>query len=579
MAERIQDWFWHNYAPKSLLCLREHYGGKYFRQDVLAGVTVGAVALPLAMAFAIASGVAPERGLFTAIVAGFLISVLSGSRYQIGGPTGAFVVIIYDVVARHGYDGLVVTTLMAGVLLIVFALAGLGALIQYIPYPVTTGFTTGIALIILSSQIKDFFGLQMSEVPPEFLAKWGAYADALPTFNLAALGVGAASLAGLIVLRRLLPRWPGPILVLAASSAVVFAFALPVETIGSRFGEIPHLPPTPRLPDWDWGRLRELFPDAVTIALLAAIESLLSAVVADGMTGDQHKPGAELLGQGIANIASVIFGGIPATGAIARTATNIRAGAHTPLAGIVHALTLLAFMLVAAPLAKAIPLPTLAALLIVIAYNMSELEKFKHLLSAPRSDVLVLLTTFLLTVLIDLTTAVEAGIVLAALLFMRRMTEVTSINPLSWEQEAEHSLSATPEAGDPDALEKRIVPPEVEVYEINGPFFFGVADRLKGVLDLFEKPPRVFILRMRHVPAVDATGLYALDVFASRCRKKGTVLVLSGVQPRPRQAMEKIGFDKVVGPENICDHIDGALRRAAEIVASARRPPSSRSKR
>ncbi len=578
MARRIQDWFWHNYAPKSLLCLREHYGGKYFRQDLLAGVTVGAVALPLAMAFAIASGVGPERGLFTAIVAGFLISALSGSRYQIGGPTGAFVVIVYDVVARHGYEGLALTTLMAGVLLLVFALAGLGALIQYIPYPVTTGFTTGIALIILSSQVKDFLGLDMAQVPPEFVAKWGAYAGALPTMNLAAVGVGAASLAGLIVLRKLVPRWPGPILVLAASSAVVFAFSLPVETIGSRFGEIPHLPPTPQLPAWDWARLRELFPDAVTVALLAAIESLLSAVVADGMTGDQHKPGAELLGQGVANIASVIFGGIPATGAIARTATNIRAGGHTPLSGMIHAFTLLAFMLIAAPLAMAIPLPALAALLIVVSYNMSELEKFQHLLSAPRSDVLVLLTTFLLTVLIDLTTAVEAGIVLAALLFMRRMTEVTSINPLSWEEEAEHAVSATPEAGDPDALDKRIVPPSVEVYEINGPFFFGVADRLKGVLDVFEKPPRVFILRMRHVPAVDATGLYALDVFASRCRKKGTVLMLSGVQAGPLAAMRKAGFDRVVGPENICDHIDEALQHAAEITARAPQRATPRSR-
>jgi SulP family sulfate permease len=575
MPQQIQDWFWHNYAPKSLLCLREHYGGKYFRQDVLAGITVGAVALPLAMAFAIASGVGPERGLFTAIVAGFLISALSGSRYQIGGPTGAFVVVVYGVVARHGYDGLVVTTLMAGVLLIVFAFAGLGALIQYIPYPVTTGFTTGIALIIFSSQVKDFFGLRMADVPPEFVAKWGAYAEALPTLNLTAVSIGVGSLAALIVLRRLVPRWPGPILVLAAGSAIVFAFSLPVETIGSRFGDIPNLPPTPSLPAWDWAQLRELFPDAITIALLAAIESLLSAVVADGMTGDQHKPGAELLSQGVANIASVCFGGIPATGAIARTATNIRAGARTPVAGIVHAFTLLAFMLVAAPLAKAIPLPTLAALLIIVSYNMSEIEKFKHLLSAPRSDVLVLLTTFLLTVLIDLTTAVEAGIVLAALLFMRRMTEVTSINPLSWEQEAESSISAVPESADPDALASRIVPAGVEVYEINGPFFFGVADRLKGVLDLFEKPPRVFILRMRHVPAVDATGLYALDVFASRCRKKGTVMVLSGVQAGPMGAMEKIGFDNAVGRENICADIDAALQRAAQIVAS---PPPSRAR-
>lgn len=570
MAQKFQDWYWHNYAPKSVLCLREHYGGKYLRQDVLAGITVGAVALPLAMAFAIASGVSPERGLFTAIVAGFLISALSGSRYQIGGPTGAFVVIIYDVVSRHGYDGLALTTLMAGVLLLVIAFAGLGALIQYIPYPVTTGFTTGIALIIFSSQIKDFFGLQMAEVPAEFIPKWRAFAEAAPTANYAALGVGLASLVTLVVLRRLVPRWPGPILVLAASSAVVFAFGIPVETIGSRFGEIPHLLPSPQLPAWDWERMRELFPDAVTIALLAAIESLLSAVVADGMTGDQHKPGAELLSQGIANIAAVCFGGIPATGAIARTATNIRAGAHTPVAGIVHALTLLIFMLAAAPLAKAIPLPALAALLIVVSYNMSEIEKFKHLLSAPRSDVLVLLTTFLLTVLIDLTAAVEAGIVLAALLFMRRMTEVTSINPLSWEQEAEYAVSAEPEAGDPDATAKRTVPPGVEVYEINGPFFFGVADRLKGMLDVFEKPPKVFILRMRHVPAVDATGLYALDVFASRCRKRGTVLVLSGVQDQPRQVMEKMGFDKVLGPENICRHIDEALRRTDEILATRR---------
>jgi sulfate permease, SulP family len=569
MAQKIKDWFWHNYAPKSLLCLREHYGGKYFRQDVAAGITVGAVALPLAMAFAIASGVAPERGLFTAIVAGFLISALSGSRYQVGGPTGAFVVIVYDVVQRHGYDGLVLTTLMAGVVLLVIAFAGLGALIQYIPYPVTTGFTTGIALIIFSSQIKDFFGLQMANVPAEFIAKWRAFAEAAATANFAALGVGLASLVALIVLRRLVPRWPGPILVLAASSAVFFALGIPVETIGSRFGEIPHLLPSPHLPAWDWQRLRELFPDAVTVALLAAIESLLSAVVADGMTGDQHKPGAELFGQGIANIAAVCFGGIPATGAIARTATNIRAGARTPLAGMIHAATLLVFMLAAAPLAKAIPLPALAALLILVSYNMSELEKFKHLLTAPRSDVLVLLTTFLLTVLVDLTAAVETGIVLAALLFMRRMTEVTSINPLSWEQTAESADSAAPETADPDALAKRSVPPGVEVYEINGPFFFGVADRLKGMLDVFEKPPGVFILRMRHVPALDATGLYALDVFAARCRKKGTVVVLSGVQDQPRQVIEKMGFDQVAGPENICGHIDEALQRAQEILAAS----------
>jgi sulfate permease, SulP family len=563
-----QAWFWRNYAPKLLNCLRDHYSLRHFRKDLLAGVTVGAVALPLAMAFAIASGVSPERGLFTAIIGGFLISALSGSRFQIGGPTGAFVVIIYSVVEKHGYDGLVLATLMAGFFLLLAAFSGLGALIQYIPYPVTTGFTTGIAVIIFSSQIKDFFGLAMEQPPADFIPKWMAYANAASGFNLTALGVGAGSLAALILLRRRFPHFPGPIFVLGAAAAIVHFFGLPVETIGSRFGGIPNMLPSPHLPEFTWMQAREIAPEALTIALLAAIESLLSAVVADGMTGDQHKPGAELLSQGIANIASVCFGGIPATGAIARTATNIRAGAKTPVSGIIHAGTLLVFMVLAAPVAKAIPLAALAALLILVAYNMSELEKFLHLFDAPRSDVAVLLTTFLLTVLVDLTVAVEVGVLLAALLFMRRMIEVTSIDPLAWEQEAERSLSADPEGSDPDATGARVVPKGVEIFEINGPFFFGVADRLKSVLDTFESPPKVFILRMRHVPAVDASGLYALEVFYSRCRKRHTTMVLSGVQNQPLEAIQKAGLDQLVGPENIHPSIDAALARAQEILAA-----------
>jgi len=570
----VRNWFRRDYEPKLLHCLRKHYSLEHFRRDLMAGATVGIVALPLAMAFAIASGVSPERGLFTAVIAGFLISALSGSRYQIGGPTGAFVVIVHSVIDKYGYDGLAAATLLAGILLLIAALSGLGALIQYIPYPVTTGFTTGIAVIIFSSQIKDFFGLVMASPPAEFVPKWIAYAGAAATFNPAAVFVGAGSLAALVLLRRYYPQFPGPIVVLAVAAAAVHFLQLPLETIGSRFGDIPNLPPSPSLPQFEWSQVREIGPSAVTIALLAAIESLLSAVVADGMTGDRHKPGAELLAQGLANIASVCFGGIPATGAIARTATNIRAGAMSPLSGIIHALALLAFMFVAAPLAKAIPLASLAALLILVAYNMSELEKFLHLFDAPRSDVLVLVVTFLLTVLVDLTVAVEVGVLLAALLFMRRMIEVTSIDPLAWETAAEASLSLETDTADPESAASVAMDKDVEIYEINGPFFFGVADSLKSVLDTFESPPKIFILRMRHVPAVDATGLYALEVFYSRCHKRHTVLILSGVQERPLATMQKTGLDRLVGVENIHPTIDGALNRAAEVLRSLREAPS-----
>lgn len=553
---------WRGLAPRSLQCMLEPYGWGAFRKDLFAGLTVGVVALPLAMAFAIASGVGPERGLFTAIVAGAAISLLSGSRYQVGGPTGAFVVVVFAVLQRHGYDGLVLATLLAGAILLVLAVSGLGALIKFIPYPVTTGFTAGIAVIIFSSQVKDLLGLPLAEAPAEFLPKWRAYAGVLGQANLSAAAIGGGSLAALIALRRYCPRLPGALAVVILSSVVVAWGHLPVETIGSRFGGIPRMLPAPSLPAMDLSRLHALLPDAITIAALAAIESLLSAVVADGMTGDRHNSNAELFGQGIANIASVLFGGIPATGAIARTATNIRAGAHGPLSGIIHAGTLLAFMLIAAPLAQSIPLAALAAILVMVAYNMSEWRAFRHLLRAPRSDQAVLLVTFGLTVLVDLNTAIEVGFIIAALLFMKRMIAVSEVGPMAWLDRDEM---------DPAGLARRLSMQDLEVFEIAGPFFFGVADRLRDALDQLERPPKAFILRMRHVPAIDATGLHALRMVYQRCRRSGTTLVLSGVRDQPRKALRRIGLEAAIGPENVCDNIEQALDRADAVLGADRK--------
>ena len=537
------------------------YSRKTFLADLFAGCTVGIVALPLAMAFAIASGLPPERGLFTAIMAGFLISALGGSRVQIGGPTGAFVIIVSSITVRYGYPGLALCTLMAGVMLVVMGFCRMGALIRFIPFPVTTGFTSGIAVIIFSTQIKDLLGLQLEEVPAGFLQKWQACLSHLHTFSPQAAAVGAGTIAVILLTRSLAPRIPGMLVGMLAATAVSSALGLDVETIGSRFGELPRTLPHPSFPQPDGVPLRELIAPAFTVAMLAAIESLLSATVADGMTGQRHRSNTELIGQGMANIGSVIFGGIPATGAIARTATNIKSGAKTPVAGMIHAVVLALLLLLLAPLAKQIPLAALAGILTVVAWNMSELHHFVRLLKAPRSDILVLLTTFLLTVLVDLTVAVQIGIALASLLFIRRMSEVTNVGMITRELQEDHP----PQKEESLQFGGRI-PAGVEIYEVQGPFFFGAAERFKDVLQTVERPAAIIILRLRHVNAIDATGLHALNQLTLECRKSDTRLLLSGIHSQPLLALQKYGLYEQIGPENILFTIDDALRRAGELL-------------
>ncbi|GBD02660.1 C4-dicarboxylic acid transporter DauA [bacterium HR18] len=557
--------------PKLLTVLREGYTKEQFIKDLSAGVIVGIVALPLAIAFAIASGVKPEQGLYTAIVAGFLISCFSGSRVQIGGPTGAFIVIVYGIVQQHGYAGLAVATLLAGLLLMVMGLARLGTVIKYIPYPVTVGFTAGIALIIAAGQLRDFLGLQMSSVPAAFIEKWVAYGAHLHTFNPYAVGVGLLTVMIVVYWPRLTHRVPGSLIALLVTTALVHLGNLPVETIGSRFGAVPNTLPKPVFPAISWEALPELFSPALTIALLAGIESLLSAVVADGMTGRRHRSNMELIAQGIANVFSPIFGGIPATGAIARTATNVKNGGRTPIAGMIHALVLLLIMLFFGKWAALVPMATLAGILLVVAYNMSEWHLFVKLFRGPKSDVLVLLATFLLTVLVDLTVAIQVGVVLAALLFMRRMAEVTQMSYVT------RSLLEEEEEEDPNPLRTRFIPEGVEVFEVNGPFFFGAADKFKDALRQVEKPPRVLILRLRKVLSLDATGLMALEDLLDRTRREGTVLILSGVHAQPLVVMQRSGFLDRVGEENVFGNIDDALNRAYAVLGlpARERPPDA----
>ncbi|MDD3463742.1 MAG: sulfate permease [Sulfurospirillaceae bacterium] len=557
------------WLPPSITTIRRGYTLSNFFSDLIAGTTVAIIALPLAMAFAISSGVSPEKGIFTAIVAGFLISALGGSRYQIGGPTGAFVVVLYAVILKHGYDGLVIATMLAGIMLFLMGVFRLGNVIKFIPYPVTVGFTAGIALIIFSSQMKDFFGFSIDKMPAQFVDQWELYFQQFSHVNYFSFSIAIISLVLLVKLRRRLPKIPAPIVVITLSSLVVYIFNLPVETIGSKFGELPSMLPSPSVPDFSFDKIRSVFPDAITIALLGAIESLLSAVVADGMTGDRHHSNKELIAQGIANIASVLFGGIAATGAIARTATNIKSGAFSPFSGMIHALMLLVIMFLFSKLIGLIPLATLSAILIIVAWNMSEFHHFKAIaLRSQRDDVIVLLTTFFLTVLIDLNTGVQMGIVFAGLLFIRRMSAVTDVKDikqnfiLSSLDEEEPNF----DKNDAYSIADRVVPKEVEVYEINGPFFFGVADKLKEVLDFIEFPPKVFILRMRNVPIMDATGFHALEEFYELCKDDGITLVLSGVSKKIRLKLNRFGFDKVIGAENITDNIDMALIRTNEIL-------------
>lgn len=531
--------YWRLYVPKLVTVLQEGYDLRRFLADATAGLTVAIVALPLSMALAIASGTTPDRGLYTAIVAGFLISAFGGSRFQIGGPTGAFVVVVFNVVATHGYDGLVIATLMAGLMLILAGLAKLGTFIKYVPHPVVTGFTAGIALIIFSSQVAEVLGLHLAQNPAGFVEKWITYTRALGTFEPATFAVAMTSLAIIVGCKLWQPRWPMLLIAVVAGAAVVALFNMPVATIGSRFGELPNTLPAPHLPEITLARIRDLFPSAFTIAFLAGVESLLSAVVADGMTGRRHRSNNELVAQGIANIGSSIFGGIPATGAIARTATNIRAGAYSPVAGIMHAVFLLAFMLFLAPLARYAPLASLGAVLIVVAWNMAEIKNFRHLLKAPPADRAVLLTTFVLTLLVDLTTAIEVGVLLAALFFMHRMANVVEISTsekIIDEDVDDFSRRREAYEGRGD------IPSDVEVFQINGPFFFGAAARLGDTMEHLRTPPKTFILRMGNVPLIDASGAAALESFIDDAARRGTRTILSNVQPDVLEVIENLGL-------------------------------------
>jgi len=542
--------------PKLITYIKKNgYSKSDFFKDALSGLSVAIVALPLAMAIAIASNLPPERGLFTAIVAGFLISALGGSRYQVGGPTAAFIVTVALVTMKHGYEGLVLATIMAGFLLIIMAFVRAGELIKFIPYPVITGFTSGIALLIVFSQLRDFFGLSIKTMPPDFIDKLILYMTHLHETNFYAVIVALISIGIILLMTKKYPKIPGPIVVVVLSALAVWLLNIPIETIESRFSAIPSMLPTPTFPTITFEKIRLLFPDAITIAVLAAIESLLSAVVADGMAGTKHKPNTELLAQGFANMASSVFGGLPATGAIARTATNIKAGAISPISGILHAFWLLLFMIFLAPLIVKVPLAALSAILIVVAWNMAEIKHIRSIMKAPRADRVVLFVTFALTVLVDLNFAIQAGISLAAILFIHSMMGAVEIKSYNEEDE---------EDDDPDATSKKIIPVGVEVYEINGPLFFGIAEKLVDTLALFEAPPKAFILRLRHVPMIDAAGLHALDVLNQRLQEQHSVLILSGVNKTVRMYIRNSKLDKKIGEANIVDHIDKAIHRAKE---------------
>jgi SulP family sulfate permease len=544
-------------VPKLVTTLKT-YDRAQFTSDLTAGVIVGIIALPLAIAFAIGSGVTPDRGLYTAIVAGFLISALGGSRVQIGGPTGAFVVIVYGIVQKFGVDGLIVATIMAGVLLVALGALRLGSVIKFIPHPVVTGFTSGIAIIIFSSQVKDLLGLRMGDVPAEFVAKWSAFAENATTYNGYAVATGAAALAIILLWPRVSTRVPGPFVALIATTVGVQLLNVPVETIASRFGSVAAHLPSVSIPRITLEEVRLLVGPALAIAMLGAVESLLSAVVADGMIGGRHRSNMELVAQGVANIVTPLVGGIPATGAIARTATNVKNGGRTPVAGMVHAVTLLLITLFFGRWAGLIPLATLAAILVVVAYHMSEWRVFRAELRAPRSDVAVLLGTFGLTVLVDLTVAISVGMVLSAFLFMRRMAEVTNVKAVRLEEDDEGDLYAT----DMNGVRRRAVPDRVEVYEINGPFFFGAAETFKDTLAQVGRKPAVLIVRMRNVPALDSTGMHVLKDLVHRTRRDGTLVLLSDVHTQPLVALSRSAVLDEIGEDNLFGNIDDALNRA-----------------
>lgn len=539
----------------------QNYNRPAFLKDLTAGMHVGVVALPLSIAFAAASGVAPNRGLITAVIAGLIVSLLGGSRVQIAGPTGALVVVVYATVHRFGPEGLAMATLMAGVILIALGLSRLGSAIKFIPFPVTAGFTSGIAVLIFSSQVKDLLGLRMGDVPPGFVAQWRGYLHT-PSVDVPTALLGACSLLLIVVLTRVSRRIPGFVVALLLGTLAVRLLHLPVQTIGSRFGALHAGFPIPSLRAANLDLMLALVPSAFTIALLCAVSSLLSAVVTDGMTGGRHRSNMELVAQGVANVVSPLFGGMPAAGAIARTATNVKSGARTPVSGIVHALTLLAIMAVFGRWTGHIPLATLAAILVVVAYNMSEWRTLVAELTAPRSDVFVLVVTLLLTVLVDLSVAIEVGLVAASLLFMRRMAEVTNVSAVTGELRDQADRSAL----DPNAVARRSIPEDVEVFEVNGPFFFGAVEAFKDTLGRIAEPPAVLIIRMRHVPAIDSSGLHALTDVVRRARHDGSIVLLSDVHTQPLLALSRSAALDEIGDENVFGNLDDALTRARDAL-------------
>lgn len=554
-----------DFKPRLLQCLK-NYNRKTFVADLMAGIIVGIVALPLAIAFGIASGVTPEKGIITAIVAGFVISALGGSKVQIGGPTGAFIIIIYGIIQQYGMEGLTIATLMAGVFLILFGLLHLGTIIKFIPYPIVVGFTSGIAVTIFTTQVKDLFGLNITSVPSDFIEKWICYFNNFSTVDLWSSVIGIVSVVIIMLTPKVSKKIPGSlvaiiVMTVAALLLKQFTGVESIETIGDRFA-ISNSLPEATVPALSWETIKNLVSPAITIAILGAIESLLSAAVADGVIGDHHNSNTELIAQGVANLASPIFGGIPATGAIARTMTNINNGGRTPIAGIMHAVVLLLIFLFLMPLAKYIPMACLAGVLVVVSYGMSGWRSFLALMKNPKSDVTVLLITFFLTIIFDLTIAIEVGLIIACLLFMRRMSETTDVHIISNE--------INPDDEDSDMhlgnIEHLTIPKGVEVYEINGPYFFGAGNRFEEIMATLGDRPQVRIIRMRKVPFVDSTGIHNLTNLCEMSQKEGIQIVLSGVTEKVHSQLDKAGFYDIVGQDNICSHIDIALDRAKEII-------------
>ena len=553
-----------NIQTKLFSCLKT-YDKKTFMSDLMAGIIVGIVALPLAIAFGIASGVTPEKGIITAIVAGLVISLFGGSKVQIGGPTGAFIIIIYGIIQKYGFEGLTIATLMAGLFLVLFGLLRLGTIIKYIPYPIVVGFTSGIAVTIFTTQIKDLFGLTLPSNPSDFIEKWGVYLQNFNTIDPWCALIGVASVVVIAVTPRFSKKIPGSLIAIILMTIVAlmlknFAGVLSIETIGDRFSISNELPAA-QVPDMNWEAIKSLVSPAITIAILGAIESLLSATVADGVIGDHHDSNTELVAQGLANIASPLFGGIPATGAIARTMTNINNGGKTPVAGIIHAVVLLLIFLFLMPLAKYIPMACLAGVLVVVSYGMCGWRSFLELMKNPKSDVTVLLITFFLTIIFDLTIAIEVGLIIACLLFMKRMSETTDVKAIT--EEIDLNQDAEFSTGNLDHL---IIPQGVEVYEINGPYFFGAGNKFEEIMASFGDRPKVRIIRMRKVPFVDSTGIHNLTNLCEMSKKEGIQIVLSGVREKVNGQLEHAGFYHLIGEENICSHINLALKRANEII-------------